>query len=682
MTEDEFDNTEFSGHFGFLGRFKNNAMIEVHPYLRRVIRPTIRIQSGEEATIDRALIVKGQTTTGRSGSAVAFATPQSALKIVGIQVWSLGTAFSPEIAVQVLTQEMIRDLENKAEEACDDLVKRLAEPELPSPVRLEGVFTSAEVNQVVGEVPSNQMLGKVFKSQFKTTPIASYMDLDSFGSKRCPAALSPHDSRLQHPDHPLKHSVGKYSRGTVGVPFTPELQLAKDGLRLWIEEALDTDEFPELDYFQIVTGTRSDGSSPMNLNSSPGIPFVHSKVQKGKRDFFNINEEGVVDYFDPAIRTEFEYFYDVLKTRRVPLTYAYDFPKDELRPIEKVCGTADTPPKTRSVTCMNMFYLMAWRKNTLRFWDSMHRAADGTFPFCPGINPEGPEWSSAYHYLNKHPNVADFDVSNWDGHFPPWLFFDLVDVMAEVMNLDEPRRNILLSIAFEVTNSYIQYGRTVYQKFRGMLSGFPGTAEKNTLGHWLLAIYFWFRIVRSTNFGEGGDFQRYNTLAAFRANVSLLIYGDDIILSFSDDVREWFNGETLQREYQALGYPVTDGSKSLVVRKWKTLAEATFLKSTWRSCFYHVYIRKMDMSVAYDLLYWVRAKNEPHEQFCTNVIDALRIAFGHGKDEYNSFVHRLQRWLKKADIVLPLYSYREIMVDYIARYYGIDYEDSNLYNYS
>lgn len=156
---------------------------------------------------------------------------------------------------------------------------------------------------------------------------------------------------------------------------------------------------------------------------------------------------------------------------------------------------------------------------------------------------------------------------------------------------------------------------------------------------------------------------------AFRKNVSLLVYGDDVIISFADDIYHWFNGLTLSDQYTEMGYPVTSASKAGVVDASKTLSESSFLKSSWRDMGYGIWIRKMELSVAFDLLYWVRAKDNPDEQFLTNVIDSLRIVFGHGPKVYDKFLKSLNRWLGKAGFAPVSYTYRDLEVDHLNRYY-------------
>lgn len=665
LTEAEYDRADFTGMMYILSRFQNEPIIESHQFSRKALKPRLRTPEGDESVMDRAIVVSGNTVVGKSGSAVLYLNNHAEPKLLGIQAWAVGMKYNPEIAIQVVTQETFDSLVEATKDLRGTSVTRLAEPELPEPEILPAVFTSRDFNQVCGEVPERESAGMIARSLFKTSPIAPSMKEDGYESERCPAALSRYDNRLIGKDHPLKHSIGKYFRGTLQA-FDPKiLNSAKSALSSWITSKLDKQAFKRLSPYEIITGTREDGSAPMNLSSSPGIPFIFDKKLKGKKDFFEINEEGEVSHFDQETFMEYRRFLSCLEQKQLPLVRAYDFPKDELRPISKALGTPTSPPKTRSVTCLNMFHIMAWREVTLDFWAAMHRAADGTFPFCPGINPEGPEWSSAYHYLNKHPHAVDFDVSNWDGFLPGELLYASGDIVIEAACLDQQSANVVETILYDVANCYIQYGRILYQKSRGMVSGFPGTAEMNTLAHWLLIIYIYLNLSKNRI--------KYHSVAAFKYHVSCLIYGDDILLTFSDEISDWFNGETIASQYLEIGYPVTSADKSGVILRRKDLLKCQFLKSTWSCLGSEIYIRKMDDSVAYDLLYWLRAKEHPLDQFLSNSVDALRIMFGHGRRKFNEFVKRVNRWLGQAKLEPLLYTYDDLLNDHFNRYYSISY---------
>lgn len=657
ITDKQFEEMVPEGELHLLSRFNGLAQVECFGPIRKSLKPTMRLSDGSEAELDRALIVSGSTVSGRSGSMAVRMTPQHQSQILGFQVWAVGLRWSPEVAIQVITQEMMDKLKGECDKRVLNCVTRVADFEVDPPEELSGVFTSVETNQVVAQV--EERVGIVGKTQFSATPIASLMDRDGFGSTRVPAALNQFDSRLKSKIHPLHHSVNKYVRGTVKAMKPVILDKVVDSLSTYIAGRLDKMSFRVLSLEETVTGTREDGSNPMNLATSPGVPFIHTKKLKGKKDYFNINENGEVDFMNPETVQQYGKFLSYLRRRKLPLTWAYDFPKDELRPEAKVVGSSDVPPKTRTVTCMNMFYILAWRQYTLDFWAAMHRAADGTFPSCPGINPEGPDWSNAFHYLNEHPNVVDFDVSNWDGFLTPEMLSAVGRIIKSVIGADDETSAIIDCVFFEVANSYIQYDNYIYHKIRGMVSGFPGTAEVNTLVHWLLVVYYYMKIAP----------MGYDNYEAFRRHVSLLVYGDDVVISFSDEIGGWFNGVTLAEQYKAMGYPVTSASKTGVIEARKALSEVSFLKSSWRHLGHDIYVRKMDLSVAFDLLYWVRAKEHPDEQFLTNAIDSLRIVFGHGPEVYDKFLKRLNRWLQQTGFAPITYTYRDLEVDHLNRYY-------------
>jgi len=661
ITDLEYEEIEFKSRpIALLGILNDNAMIEHYKSHGKVTN--LKLENSYMSQVSaRMITVEGSTIVGRSGS-TAVVTDQGKSKIIGIQAWAIDRIRDPKIAIQVVTQEMFDDMKQQVVgQSPDNYIERLVEPEYE-----ECIPTSAfqELPERALICKEEIVVGDVGRNQIQPSLISSYLIREGISSLRVPAAMSDRDRRLYHQGqiHPMAHSLGKYYRGQVYPVNKNLMNRAIHSLSDYLLTKLDTEDFSPLSLEQTIVGTREDGSNPMNLNSSPGIPFIFtSRERKGKRDYMDVDEEGNVCHLDEQFVSDYLRFENSLLDGKVPYTRAYDFPKDELRPIPKALGTADSPPKTRSVTCMNVFYVLAWRRYTLRLWASMHRAADGTIPFCPGINPEGPEWNNLYHYLNRHPNAVDFDVSNWDGFYFSQLFYSALDVIKRVMRVKQssPTSKLLDSIFYDVMNCFIQYLDVVYQKERGLVSGFPGTAEVNTLGHWLLAICHYFKLTITTI---------YNTFHAMLENMSLAIYGDDIIYTFSDNIKEFVNGISLKKSYEEVGYVVTNATKTLDVELTKPLSACTFLKSTWKEFIPGYMIRQMDMEIAYDLVFWVRAKQHPLQQLYENYIDALHVAFGHGERVFNQFrdlVNAALRWLGQDNIY---YSYYDFEQDYINRY--------------
>lgn len=662
LTDKAYQEIELNSRsLAFLSMLNSRPLIEHFTAIGKVQNVQLRSQCVSQEVANMVL-VGGVATCGRSGSTVV-AADQGKTLIIGVQAWSIDKLMDPKIAVQVVTQEMFEDMKSHViAQLEDEYIERLCEPEYVEDCEPTGAFSQLPARAMVSV--EETVVGDVGKNQIQPSLIAPFLRAKGLISFRVPAAMSERDPRLYHGSniHPLSHSLGKYYRNQVYPISKNILNRSVHSLANFLITNLDTSNFSPLSIEETITGTREDGSNPMNLNSSPGIPFIfQSRERKGKRDYMDVDEEGQVCHLDENFVQDYLRFENSLLDGKLPYTRAYDFPKDELRPIAKALGSAESPPKTRSVTCMNVFYVLAWRRYTLRLWASMHRAADGTIPFCPGINPEGPEWNNLYHYLNRHPHAVDFDVSNWDGFYFSQLFYASLDVIKRVMQIKSASKisKLLSSIFFDVMNCFIQYLNVVYQKERGLVSGFPGTAEINTLGHWLLAISIYFKLTVNT---------LYNTFHMMLENVSLAIYGDDIIYTFSEEIREHVNGIRLKQCYEDIGYTVTNASKTEEVEAAKPLAACTFLKSTWREFLPGYMIRKMDMEIAHDLVLWVRAKQHPLQQLYENYIDALHIAFGNGCQVFEEFqltVNNALRQLGKDNIY---YSYYDFEQDYISRY--------------
>ncbi|UUV42139.1 MAG: putative nonstructural protein [Macrobrachium rosenbergii virus 2] len=661
MSDSEYARLEVGGELIFLSKEDQEVLIERQCGFRKFTTPCRMLTTnGKLYSMERAVVVGGTTCVGKSGSLVMLPNHQAAAEcILGIQAWQLKPSYGDEISIQVITKELLENLTSQAN-SFDQLFSKFDIDDEEYVEGTTGLFTNEAIPICNDEPP----VGMIGKTQFKRSPIANLMDKDGMTSLRVPAALTPYDSRLYHGTkiHPLGHSVNKYFRGNIKPFDLYKMRQIYDDFVSHLTFTLDTEDFTPLNFKDIITGTRDEGSNPMNLKSSPGIPYVYDKTPlKGKSRFFTITEEGECEILDESIEQQMIDLEDSLADGQIPLSVSYDFPKDELRPEKKALGSETSPPKTRSVTCMNMLYILIWRKYTLRFWASMHRMARGDFPFCPGINPEGPDWTRAFFYLNQHPNAVDFDVSNWDGFMPPDLFYTAFEVMTSVMGYFPGDREyaIIHAIGYEVMNSYIKYGNIIYQKQRGLVSGFPGTAEINSLVHYMLLYYIYLQLSPSI----------YSNFNSFQNLTSKLVYGDDVILTVSDEIVEWFNGISIAAVYTDIGYPVTAASKDATILASKPLIECQFLKSTWYHYSNTIKLRKMDLSVAYDLLYWERAKEHPVDQFYSNCYDAARIAMGHGRSTCDKFIKQLNNWLKSAKLPIVELNYAMLIQDHMGRYY-------------
>jgi hypothetical protein len=673
ITNEDFKMCETVTELWSLTNFQHQQSVEIRDNCIPAEKITLTAPDGRRGEISMAIMVEGATVAGKSGSMLMIPSKKPGHRsIVGIQAWKVNDFYKKTIIYQVVTQEMLQDMIKQVQFQVNRPVISQEGPLICEPTvgKAAELFTS-HVN-VEGSVPADKVVGIVGRTQFRKTKIAPIMDAEAYTSPRVPAALNPYDSRLLIYKHPMQHSINKYGTGKVGSFDLLILERATQDLAYWLRERLDKTKFnTNLTLEECVTGIREKGSNPVDCRASAGLPYIWDKYPgkaPGKKSYVLIDELGECQVQSEEFRQSFEATFSKLSQGVIPKHTSYDFPKDELRPYYKALGDpiSQTPPKTRSVTCMNMEFIFSWRRVTLDLFASLHRAARGDFPFGPGINPEGPDWTRLFNYLNRHKNVLDFDVSNWDGHMPPELMYAAADIIVLVLGLkpNDPQAKVIYSLLTEVLFGHVQFEDTIYQKLRGLISGFPGTAEVNTLVHLILMYYFYLYIAQLQ------DQISYANITDFFHHVSPVFYGDDVIMSVSDEIIGWFNGKTIACMYTEHGYPVTTANKDTDMPLRKDIFDCQFLKSGFNFIHAGRVDRKMDISVVYDLMYWVRAKEHPYNQFRSNLYDAFRILHGHGHDKYEQVRAQVNSWLRKAHLEPFDYRWGNFEDNHIKLYYS------------
>nr|UMO75668.1 MAG: putative RNA-dependent RNA polymerase [Polycipiviridae sp.] len=652
LTEKDYLNLDTSIEMWSLSRFEHEAALEVRKGgVSYVNLPLKNTQSGQTATLCHAIITPGTTLCGKSGSMLIVPNKASGNRnIVGIQAWRYKDHLSPQVIYQVITQEMLQEMiEHVTNKAKFPYIQQTGPLEADPTMGPKSEELLESHVEVIGSISQDKIVGCVGRTAFRKTDIAPLMERDGYESERVPAALNPADPRLLISDHPMKNSLNKCGRNKVGPFDTILLDRAAQEIAYWLKPRLDKKKFNmHLSVEETITGVRMPGSNPIDCRASPGLPYIWDKYPgkpAGKKSLIEINEDGDAIINDPKFVQNFEKFYASLQKGVIPPHTSYDFPKDELRPYYKALGNPNdkSPPKTRSVTCMSLDIILAWRRVTCDLFASMHRAARGNFPFGPGLNPEGPDWGRLFHYLNEFPCVVDFDVSNWDGHMSINLLMAVGDCLCILLDIKphSPEAKVIYSILTEVIFAHVQFQDMVYHKLRGLVSGFPGTAETNTLAHMILLYYFYLNICQNNEY-----FNMMN-VSTFFNYVHFIVYGDDVQMSIDSSIIEWLNGQTLAEQYELHGYPVTDAAKGKDIAPYKSIYQSQFLKSSFNPISPGRVDRKLDISVCFDMFYWVRAKDHPEQQFLSNVHDAFRVLHGHGQDEYERVRALFNGWMRE-----------------------------------
>jgi len=126
-------------------------------------------------------------------------------------------------------------------------------------------------------------------------------------------------------------------------------------------------------------------------------------------------------------------------------------------------------------------------------------------------------------------------------------------------------------------------------------------------------------------------------------------------------VKELYNSETIARTFLRYGIvctpPKKDGATS--VPKYVTLEEAQYLKCGFRrepECgeLWHM---TMEPYVMHELTNWVRQSPDPVGMLRSNLEDAMRFAYGHGRIFFDELALRINHAMEQARLGRTYYSF-------------------------
>lgn len=525
---------------------------------------------------------------------------------------------------------------------------------------------------VVGSIPSKYQTFQPGKSEFSVTKFHKILPVT-----RVPAVLSRFDPRAC--GDPARHSLNKHGRDSTTTFKSVFLKQAIDDYATYIRDHLGQPHIYTMEEAILGIGSLQH----IDLNTSPGIPWIYNRKRPGKKDYIRIDEDGNLEYLDPALKRSVNKFQMLMSCNTLPDFSMQEILKDELRPIGKAYGLTSEqesfyfdsvpyalwPPnrncKTRTITVLPMEYTIVYR---MYFGDMISRlhvlAQKGTFPFAVGINVESTSAANAYFKatsLNNH--GFDLDVSNWDGHFGPQCANACIELFNRVY--DDQYSTLRKTLMTGAIAGYVQYRDVLYYKDWGLPSGFPGTADMNTLWHMLMAYSIWLELCC-----ENGYFGLMNLSSYFKNSLDLM-YGDDRLVVPSEQVENWYNVNTVVEKYTQYGWPATSANKSANI-EMQPLDELTFLKRKWcpdlEDPFYVHWA--IDKETIQSLLMYIRRTQAPRTQFRDNIGAALDFACDWGRDYYEWLRELINRSLIGTHVPIQSIPYNTMREMKKRRYFG------------
>lgn len=605
---------------------------------------------------DRALksvIYSGSVHVGSSGSPVYLENSHMPDSLVGIQS---GTSVNWGFFAPVTREDL--------EEALEHFNAILTEEVelLPANLNEEKVFTTkaCEVftsTQVVGKRTQKETPYLANKTPYVPTPIAHLYP----SSGREPAIMSDHDYRREkHQDKPhfLHKSANKFCSDRMTPLTQEEMKVAILGVTNNRKSDHNYKNLRVVSKVEAVLGKKhTDGWTGMDLTTSPGLDWVLEKNRKpGKTQ--HIRREDDTVWISDEMKDRIDVVLSKLHRGIKPHFIQMDTMKDELRD-----ATVGKENVVRLVTVMPTEIVVVTRMLMGDYYAAVHRAARAGGAVAVGINPDSCDAKTMLMKLCSRSNgdyCFDIDVSNWDGHFA-WDYHYMVTEIKNNIYQDEyglARHTLVEAMEFGL----VQLGHLVYKKYRGMSSGWSGTAEDNSCAHELLAFIIWRRICIENAFWSYADYSK------FKQNVVIFAYGDDIIYSVTEDVVSWFNGVTVAKHYSKLGWPATPANKSGIIPESVHWSELIFLKRTFSiDNETNLVMMPLDLKVVHSLLTWQRGKG--NAQFHENINNAMRFLVPHGREVFNKYLKKLNENLASEYQPLLHLRYEDLRNEYVQNYY-------------
>jgi hypothetical protein len=420
-----------------------------------------------------------------------------------------------------------------------------------------------------------------------------------------------------------------------------------------------------LTYEEAVCGSPiSEYTSSINRSSSPGYPWIKDRVKgtKGKQGWFGADGEFILNEdVEAAVQRRIN---AAREGKRMPVMWV-DTLKDERRPIEKV-----NQLKTRVFSNGPMDFSIAFRMYYLGFIAHLMENRINN-EVSIGTNVYSQDWSKTVRKLTRMGNkVIAGDFSTFDGS----LNVCIMERFAHLANefYDDGPVNALIRhvLLLDVYNSVHVCEDSVYMMTHSQPSGNPATTPLNCFTNSM-----GLRITFAICAAEAAAKRQLKQLLMkdFDKHVSIVSYGDDNVINFSDEVSEWFNMETIAQAFATIGFTYTDELKgaSGEVPKWRSITDVQYLKRKFRYDQQRkVWEAPLCMDTILEMPNWCRGGLDIQEGTKLNCENAIMELSMHEESVFNEWSNKIDRaYANATGDHLDIQTYRGYAQERFLNYY-------------
>lgn len=483
-----------------------------------------------------------------------------------------------------------------------------------------------------------------------------------YSVKTEPNPLAPNDPRQPAGSHPLKDGCNKHGFG-YSIPFDEKiLDIVSHDNRMVLRNEVRCPlvKLRELTLEEAICGTSLiPHCESLNWKSSEGFPLSSFRPQQfnNKKYLFDL-EEHTDGYKLKGLAPELQQILQVRHQFRernicVPPIYI-DCLKDYRLTPEK-CAI---PGKTRIFSIAPVQVTIDLRRYMGVFL-SAYRAAGVEAQHGIGINVDSIEWTKLANYLLEvGDNIVTGDYSNFGPTLSSQIVYSCIEDIIDwhkFNNADEAQiNNLRFILENEILNPIHLCQDLVYQTVNGIASGSPITAELNSEVNKKYVKLAFVLLCKKYNFNY--------TLKDFNHHCRLVTYGDDFIMSVSDEFIEWFNCLTISNVLREHGIILTDAQKGKEVIPFRSLFGSTFLKRTFKKHPFRkgIWLAPIEEQSITECLNWCHKQSDMRAATEEVIRASCVLAFGHGPKYYRQHTDKIHKVAKQEGLLADYASWEDM----------------------
>jgi hypothetical protein len=563
---------------------------------------------------------------GDCGSLLVIQTNQG-MKIAGLHVAGDAYSGNSEVFTQSMYDNVVRIFEmRKTQGFCTDVQ-----------------LTEDEFFDAVSDLEGNwYYLGKAkqppyqnAKSEIRPSPL--YETLQPHNTE--PAVLTPSDKRMIVPVSPIIQSVAKY--GTQIVPF--DQGLLNDAFNIVSDfyQPIRQYKLRAFNHEDAINALYTPNLEKIDIATSAGYPWNTKGLKKS--DLIT-NDSGHLKIGE-ELNKKIKENEDLLsKNIMFPYTLVTTL-KDERVSLSKVAIG-----KTRTFMNFPVEYTILMRRYFDDFIDkeTKHAIEIGT---TVGVNIYSTRWNELFNDLNRFEFCTDGDFKAFDGTIRP-EFFRLYTKLVNSIYADEhsQKRDMLVNGCCFAPMFVLD---KVYVKLQGNPSGSRLTTSFNSFVNRMYVVMSMLHALP----------RKCHTQQFFRVNMKMYAHGDDHIIGFSDQIREYWSALYLRDFMLSHGIDYTSSTKDAELGPTRDLMDCYYLKS------YFIYDMEsgtyragLDKSVIQEMVSWQRDNDIKSTEMIVNT--ALRYAYFWGITYFQEIYGKLEEEIKRKHLNIHLIDYLSLDMQY------------------